>query len=185
MADPDRLADGELQQLAYGIETRFAPHVEAAASAVRAAERDLAEARERLERAVAAAEQQRYRSDPLVFMRELLAEEVDGLERKTNPKKLRTSFRFLVDRAVELAAGEVQGFHDEREAVRPPSRPGVPRREGGRTARARGGGRSLSGGRPSRRGDARVGPGDAGARPRRRARRPSWADRARGQAVGS
>lgn len=125
MADPDRLADGELQQLAYGIETRFAPHVEAAASAVRAAERDLAEARERLERAVAAAEQQRYRSDPLVFMRGLLAEEVDGLERKTNPKKLRTSFRFLVDRAVELAAGEVQGFHDEREAERREREEGV------------------------------------------------------------
>jgi hypothetical protein len=125
MADPDRLADGELQQLAYGIETRFAPHMEAAASAVRAAERELEEARERLERAVAAAERQHYRSDPLVFMRELLAEEVDGLERKTNPKKLRTSFRFLVDRAVELAAGEVQGFHDEREAERREREEGV------------------------------------------------------------
>lgn len=135
MADLDRLADGELQQLAYGIETRFAPHVEAAASAVRAAERDLAEARERLERAVAAAEQQRYRSDPLVFMRELLDEEVDGLERKTNPKKLRTSFRFLLDRAVELAAGEVQGYQDDREAERREREEGVEaRREAERRA---------------------------------------------------
>lgn len=125
MADLDRLADGELQQLAYGIEVRFAPHLEAAASAVRSAERELAEARERLERAVAAAEQERYRSDPLVFMRELLDEEVEALERKTNPKKLRASFRFLLDRAVELAAGEVQGLRDDREAERREREDGV------------------------------------------------------------
>lgn len=125
MADLDRLADGELQQLAYGIEVRFAPHLEAAASAVRSAERELAEARERLERAVAAAEQERYRSDPLVFMRELLDEEVEALERKTNPKKLRASFRFLLDRAVELAAGEVQGLRDDREAERQEREDGV------------------------------------------------------------
>ena len=117
-APGEGLAAGEKEQLAYALETRFAPHLEAAAAAVREAERDLAEAQERLEQAEQAVGEARYTSDPLVFMRASVAEEVDGLERKTTPKKLRTSYRFLLDRAVELAAGEVQRFHDDLDAAR-------------------------------------------------------------------
>src|SRR5690606_25952620 len=59
-----------------------------------------------------------YTSDPLPFMRESVSEEVEALGRKTTPKKVRTSYRFLLDRAVELAAAEVQTFHDDRAAER-------------------------------------------------------------------
>jgi hypothetical protein len=114
MTDQDGLGTAEQQQLAYGLETRFAPHPEAAASAVRRGERELAEAREKLARAEEEAEGERYRSDPLVFMRELVDEEVEGLTRKTTPKKLRTAYRFLLDRAVDLAASEVTGFGDDQ-----------------------------------------------------------------------
>lgn len=109
------LAAGEKEQLLYALETRFAPHLEEAAAVVRSAERDLAEAQERLEQAQRATSNQPYTSDRLVFMRASVAEEVDGMERKTTPKALRTSYRFLLDRAVELAGAEVQRFHDDRE----------------------------------------------------------------------
>lgn len=112
----DGLTDGEQEQLVYALESRFASHLEDAASALREAERDLAEAQEQLQRAEQEVADQRYRSDPLVFMRDGLSEELDGLERKGNPKKVRTSYRFLLDRAVELAAGEVQGYRDDRAA---------------------------------------------------------------------
>lgn len=111
------VATGEQSQLSHALETRFAPHVEAAAAAVREAERELTEARERLARAEEKAQDGSYRSDPLVFMRASVDEEVDALDRKTNPKKIRTSYRFLLDRAVELASGEVQGFHDDQTAA--------------------------------------------------------------------
>ena len=111
------LQSGEKEQLVYTLETRHAPHREAAASAVRQAEQDLLEARQRLTDAEAAVRNRAYRSDPLVFMRDGLIEEVEGLARKTTPKKVRTSYRFLLDRAVELAAGEVQRFHDDRAAA--------------------------------------------------------------------
>lgn len=112
----ETLEAAERDRLAYAIETRFAAPRDDAAAAVRAAERLLEEARAESEAAQAAAESARYRSDPLVFMRDGLAEEVDGLERKTNPKKVRASYRFLMDRAVELAGAEVRGFHDDRAA---------------------------------------------------------------------
>ncbi|GAA1135373.1 hypothetical protein [Ornithinicoccus hortensis] len=113
--DPaDQLGADEKAQLVYALEGRFAAHLDAAASAVREAERELAEVREQLARAIEEEERARYRSDPLVFMRDGVTEEVEGLVRKTTPKKLRTSYRYLLDRAVELAAGEVQGYHDDR-----------------------------------------------------------------------
>lgn len=111
---PDGLAAGEREQLVHALETRFAPHHEGAAAAVRGAERELAEAHERLERAELAAAAAAYRSDARVFMRESVKEEVEALARKSAPKKVRASYRFLLDRAVELAAAEVQGFHDDQ-----------------------------------------------------------------------
>ncbi|AXH96711.1 hypothetical protein [Ornithinimicrobium avium] len=132
MTDQDRAQEtagadgvGERDELVYALEGRFAPHVGAAASLVRDAERGLAEANERLAAARQAAEEERYRSDPLVFMRSTLQEEVEGLDRKTTPKKVRNAYRFLLDRAVELAAGEVQGFHDDAEAERAEREDGV------------------------------------------------------------
>lgn len=115
-ASTDGLAAGELTQLTYTLETRFGPHLEAAQAAVREAERELAQARERLAEAETRAARAAYVSDPLTFMRQSVAEEADGLERKTTGKKVRASYRFLLDRAVELAAGEVQGFHDDEAA---------------------------------------------------------------------
>lgn len=108
------LAAGEQEQLVYALEGRFAAPLETAAAAVREAERGLAEARERLARAEEAAASERYTSSPLPFMRDSLTEEVDGLERKTTPKKVRAAYRFLLDRAAELAAAEVQGFTDDQ-----------------------------------------------------------------------
>lgn len=113
----DALAQGEPEQLVYALESRFAPHVEAAAAAVREAERELTEAQERLATAEHAASTERYTSDPRPFMRDAIGEEVDGLERKTTGKKIRTSYRFLLDRAVDLAAAEVQGFEEDRAAA--------------------------------------------------------------------
>lgn len=110
---PGGLAAGEREQLVYTLETRFAPALEAAAAAVRDAERALAEARERLARAELPT-QLPYASDPLIFMRHSVEEEIDGLERKTTEKKVRASYRFLLDRAVELAGAEVTGFHDSQ-----------------------------------------------------------------------
>lgn len=109
----DGLAAGERERLVAALEGRFAPHLEAAAASVRDAERRLTEARERLARAEDAAASQPYRSDPRVFMRETVTEDVEALERKTTGKKVRAAYRFLLDRAVELAASEVQGLHDD------------------------------------------------------------------------
>lgn len=109
----DALESGERDRLLYTIETRFAPHREQATAGVREAERALADVQRQLDEAVAAEARSQYRSDPLVFMRAGVKEEVEGLERKTNPKKVRTAYRFLLDRAVELAAGEVRGYHED------------------------------------------------------------------------
>ena len=108
------LAAGEQEQLVYALEGRFAAPLETAAAAVREAERGLAEARERLARAEEAAASERYTSSPLPFMRDSLTEEVDGLERKTTPRKVRAAYRFLLDRAAELATAEVQGFQEDQ-----------------------------------------------------------------------
>lgn len=110
----DGLATGEQEQLVYALEARFAAPLEAAAAAEREAERELAEAQAALSRAEAEAARERYTSSPLPFMRETLTEEVEGLERKTTPKKVRAAYRFLLDRAAELAAAEVQGYQDDR-----------------------------------------------------------------------
>ncbi|WP_413450905.1 hypothetical protein AA0Y32_01610 [Georgenia phoenicis] len=115
-AEGDGLAAGERERLVAALESRFAPHLEAAAAAVREAERRLTEAQERLAHAAAAAAQP-YRSDPRVFMRETVSEDVEAIERKTTGKKVRAAYRFLLDRAVELAAGEVQGLHDDLAAA--------------------------------------------------------------------
>lgn len=112
----DELAAGEREELLFALETRFTPHLDAASLAVRDAERDLTQAQERLARAELAAADDRYRSDPLTFMRASVDEEVEALGRKSTPKKIRTFYRFLLDRAVELAAAELQGFHDDQAA---------------------------------------------------------------------
>lgn len=103
-------------ELVFALDTRFAPGLAAAAAAVREAERRLAEARARAEDAARAAETP-YASDPLVFMRQAVEDEVEALGRKTTEKKLRASYRFLLDRAVELATAEVQRFHDDQAAT--------------------------------------------------------------------
>lgn len=113
-APGDGLAAGEQEQLVYALEARFATHLDAASASLREAERELAEAQERLARAEAFAASERYTSTPLPFMRQTLSEEVEGLERKTTPKKVRAAYRFLLDRAAELAAAEVQGFTDDQ-----------------------------------------------------------------------
>ena len=116
-APTDLLTSGEREQLVYALESRFGAHLDAAAHAVREAERGLAEAHDRLARAERAAADSRYTSDPLTFMRQSVDVEVEALERKTNEKKVRTSYRFLLDRAVELAAAEVTRFHDDQAAA--------------------------------------------------------------------
>ena len=121
----DALAAGEPEELLYALGTRFAPHLDAATTALRDAERELAEAKEQLARAERAAADRRYTSDPLPFMRDSVREEVEALGRKTTPKKVRTSYRFLLDRAVELAAAEVQGYRDDRAAEREQQEAGV------------------------------------------------------------
>lgn len=107
------LASGEKEQLAYQLETRMTTHREAAAVAVREAETELSDARERLTEVEEAAERAGYASDPLPFMRQSVDEEVETLDRVSNEKRVRASYRFLLDRAVELAAAEVQRFHDD------------------------------------------------------------------------
>lgn len=111
------LAAGEPEQLTYVLESRLAPHLEAASAAVRDAERTVEQARERVADAERAQARSAYTSDPLPFMRQGVQEEVEGLERKTTEKKVRTSYRFLLDRSVDLAAAEVQRFHDDRSAA--------------------------------------------------------------------
>ncbi|WP_022921304.1 hypothetical protein [Ornithinimicrobium pekingense] len=121
----DALSPGEPEELLYALGTRLAPHREAATTALRDAEREVAQAQEQLARAERAAAERGYTSDPLPFMRDSVREEVEALGRKTTPKKVRTSYRFLLDRAVELAAAEVQGFHDDRAAEREQHESGV------------------------------------------------------------
>jgi hypothetical protein len=128
----------ERDRLAHILSVRFAAHVDAAAAAVQAAERELAEASEMLERALREAADARYRSDPLVFMRASVSEEVEALGRKTTAKKARAAYRHLVDRAVELADGEVQGFQADLASAERARREGVEARtEAERDARER------------------------------------------------
>jgi hypothetical protein len=124
-AGSDRIAQSEWDRLALAVTDRFAPHLQAAAAAVREAEHDLAEAREALARAEQAAADARYVSDPLVFMRVTVAEELDGLSRKTTTKKVRASFRYLLARAAELAEGELKGYRNDLEAARRDREQGV------------------------------------------------------------
>lgn len=99
------------------LDARFARHLEAAAEAVREAEQNLTSVREALERARQAAANRQYQSDRLVFMRASVRDELEGLDRKTTPKKVRVAYRYLVARAVELAEGEVAGFHADQAAA--------------------------------------------------------------------
>ena len=116
--DPDRINQAELDRLAHTVADRFARHLNAAAAAVREAEQGLADAREALAQAEDAAANAKYHSDPLVFMRVTVSEELDGLARKTTPKKVRASFRYLLDRAVELAEGELAGYRNDIDDAR-------------------------------------------------------------------
>ena len=122
---PDRIAQAEWDRLARGVTDRFAAHLQAAAAAVREAEHDLAEARAALARAEQAAANTRYVSDPLVFMRVTVREELDGLSRKTSPKKVRAGFRYLLARAAELAEREVAGYRNDLDSARRDREQGV------------------------------------------------------------
>lgn len=115
---PGRAGQDEWERLAHAVSVRFAPHLQAAAAAVHEAEQDLATAREELTRARQAAASRPYQSDRLVFMRVSVKDEVEGLSRKTTEKKVKVAYRYLVDRAVELAEGEVQGYHEDQAAAR-------------------------------------------------------------------
>lgn len=114
---PPGVDPAEWQRLTETLESRFAPHVEAATAEVRSAEQRLAEAQADLERARQEAAGRRYQSDRLVFMRASVGEELDGLERKTTPKKLRVAYRYLLSRAAELAEGEVVGYRADQAAI--------------------------------------------------------------------
>lgn len=122
---PDGIAQPELDRLALAVTDRFAAHLQAASAAVRDAEHELARAREALASAEQAAADARYVSDPLVFMRQTVREELDGLSRKTTPKKARASFRHLLARAAELAEGELQGYRSDLEEARHDRQQGV------------------------------------------------------------
>ncbi len=122
---PGAGAVGDLDRLAHALSLRFEPHLQAASAAVRAAEVELAQASEQLERARQEAANARYRSDPLVFMRASVQDEVQALGRKTTEKKVRAAYRYLLDRAVELAEGEVQGFASDQAAVQRERHAGV------------------------------------------------------------
>jgi hypothetical protein len=113
-----RAGPDEWERFAHALSVRFAPHLQAAAAAVREAEQDLATAREQLTRARQAAASRHYQSDRLVFMRASVKDEVEALGRKTNEKKVKVAYRYLVDRAVELAEGEVHGYHEDQAATR-------------------------------------------------------------------
>ena len=121
----DRIAQSEWDRLAQAVTDRFAPYLHEAAAAVREAEQALAEAREALARAEQAAANSHYVSDPLVFMRVTVREELDGLSRKTTPKKVRASFRYLLARAGELAEGELQGYRRDLDSARREREQGV------------------------------------------------------------
>jgi hypothetical protein len=87
----DHVDRSERERLVFALSQRFAPHVQAAAAAVRDAKQDLLAAGDELARARAAAANEPYQSDPLVFMRASVKDEVGALARKTTPKKIRTS----------------------------------------------------------------------------------------------
>lgn len=110
-------SSADVLRLVQAFDERFAPHLENASAAVRDAEQALATAQENLARAQEAAAGKPYVSDPLVFMRATLDDEVDGLRRKTTPKKVQAAYRYMLARAVELAAGEVQGYHDDQATI--------------------------------------------------------------------
>jgi hypothetical protein len=116
--DADRIGQQELDRLAHSITERFAPHLHAAAEAVREAEKGLSDAQAALASAEQEAANRAYHSDPLVFMRATVSEDLEALERKSTPKKVRASFRYLLSRAVELAEGEVSGYHRDLDAAR-------------------------------------------------------------------
>jgi hypothetical protein len=122
---PDGMTPTEWSRLAQTVTDRFAAHLKAAAAAEREAEHDLTEAREALARAEHAAANSRYVSDPLVFMRVTVREELDGLSRKTTPKKVKASFRYLLARAAELAEGELKGYRNDLESARRDREQGV------------------------------------------------------------
>ncbi len=105
---------GERERLAYALSERFAPHVTAAAAAVREAEQLVEEARENLARAREEAAGQPYRSDRLVFVRAVVDDETEALNRKTTPKTVKVAYRHLLDRAVDLADAEVRGYHSDQ-----------------------------------------------------------------------
>jgi hypothetical protein len=115
---PAHVGPDEWERLAHALSVRFAPHLQAAAAAVREAEQDLATAREGLTRAHRAAASRHYQSDRLVFMRASVKDEVQALVRKTTEKKVKVAYRYLVERAVELAEGEVHGYHEDQAATR-------------------------------------------------------------------
>jgi hypothetical protein len=114
---PGAAASPDVLRLVQALTERFAPHLDSAAAAVRDAEHALATTRDELARAEHVAASRPYVSHPLVFMRASLDEEVDGLRRKTTPKKVQAAYRYMIARAVELAAGEVQSFHDDQAAL--------------------------------------------------------------------
>jgi len=122
---PDRITRAEIDRLAQAVTDRFAAPSQAAAAAVREAEADLLQAQQARERAEQAAADARYVSDPLVFMRVTVSEELAALARKTTPKKVRASFRYLLARAGELADGELRGHHDDLESARREREEGV------------------------------------------------------------
>jgi hypothetical protein len=107
----------EWERLSHSLSVRFAAQVQAAAAAVQEAEQDLAIARDELAQARRAAAGRHYQSDRLVFMRASVKEELEALGRKTTEKKVKVAFRYLVARAVELAEGEVNGYHADQAAV--------------------------------------------------------------------
>jgi hypothetical protein len=115
---PDALPQAEWERLAQAASDRFAPYLHAAAEAVSEAERQVAVARAALLRAEQAAADTRYVSDPRVFMRVAVREELEALSRKTTQKKARASFRYLLARAAELAEGELHGYRADLEAAR-------------------------------------------------------------------
>ncbi len=92
------------------LEQRFAPHLDAAAAALRQAEQTLDDARRDLAHARDEAASREYQSDRRVFMRAAVDDELEALSRKTTEKKLRSAHRYLVARAVELADAEVAGY---------------------------------------------------------------------------
>ena len=98
------------------LEQRFAPHLDAAAAEVRAAEKSVEDAADALARAREEAASQQYQSDRRVFMRASVDEELESLVRKTTEKKLKSGHRYLVARAVELAEAEVAGYRTDRAA---------------------------------------------------------------------